>query len=67
MFLVIEYEYWIINNRCFSLLVDKVSENYITFVEQTRCQESISEQNTATRTVGNPLPQNLVIFPKSLL
>ena len=37
------------------------------FVAWTRCQESISKQNAATRTVGNSLPQNRTILPMSLL
>ena len=67
MFLMIEYEYRITNNRCFSLLVIKYRRIILSLYLQTRCQESISKQNTATRMVCKSLPQNRVILPNSLL
>ena len=42
-------------------------EKCITFVHTMSYQESISKQNTATRTVCKSLPQKRVIIPKSFV
>lgn len=53
----------VLKNRAFGFLFEKC----ITFVHTMSYQESISKQNTATRTVTKSLPQKQVILSKSFV